>query len=197
VRRVAVPIFCLLLLASSFSRAEEVKKEAPATKGNDTSSILTEMRRLEHRGGIVFQSPDWKVARKDDALLVLEKAGVPAKKIPFGMLVVAIEQGPERASEIDWLAVEKNMERSARQAGTTLELEPAQDWDKTTAFRGKRFTGTLKAKGVDVAIEMIGLANDGKLVTVSMVAPKNAQSLFSLVEKIASSVKGPKNRNAR
>ncbi|MEC9071054.1 MAG: hypothetical protein VX938_01690, partial [Myxococcota bacterium] len=81
--------------------------------------------KLDGHGGLEVQIPaepahPWKMVKQDDVLLVLERPPVPDKGLPFGLLIVASEQGPETTKGIDWKRIKDNIITAAGKSGSDL-----------------------------------------------------------------------------
>lgn len=156
-----------------------------ATAQTDETAELT----LSGQGGVTFLAPQWKRARSEEAVAVLERAADVEARTPFAMLLMAVEQGPARTDEVDWARIRDNVVAAAKETGSTLELELGTDYVGAEGFSGKRLRGTLKAGERRVAVEMVALVAQDLLVTVSGVGPADGAEVGPLVERVAATTR--------
>jgi len=155
--------------------------------------------KLEGNGGLEIQVPadpahPWNMVKQDDVLLVLERPPMPEKGLPFGLLIVAAEQGPETTNGIDWKRIKDNIIGAATKSGSDLKLSLAGSWDVGKDLREKgaeaqKLTGTMTANEREVNVAMVALVAPGRLVTISELGPKDGAP--SVYEKVARSVRLP------
>ena len=143
-------------------------------------------------GGVDLEVPSdpahpWKAVKQDDVVLVLERQAIVDKGLSFGLLLVAVEQGPESVDAVDWKRVRSNVVDEAKKNGSDLRLESAGDWKAGPGVKGKRFKGSMTANGREVAVVMVAIASPGVLLTISEVAPNAAG--VTTVEGVAKSAR--------
>ena len=76
------------------------------------------------------------------------------------------------------------MSKSGLKATTSSSSRPKAD-----GFAGQRMSGTLKSQGRSLAVEIVGLVKDGKLVTVSTLTGKRMQDAIDLVQEVAATTR--------
>ncbi|MGM0577045.1 MAG: hypothetical protein ACQEXJ_15070 [Myxococcota bacterium] len=145
--------------------------------------------RLEARGGVTFEAPDWKETRHDEAVAVLERAPDPDADVPFGLLILAVEEGPQDIEDIDWERIKDNIVASSKEAGSALDLKLGDAWDGAEGFEGRRLAGTLTAGEREVAVDMVALVAADVLITVSAIGPQEGSGTGELAERVAGTAK--------
>jgi hypothetical protein len=142
-------------------------------------------------GGASLTTPDYREVRKDAAVVVLEQLPEPAQQKTFRVLVLAIEEGPTGpADAIPWDKVKDNVVSSAGKSGRTLTLAVGEPFADSSGFAGRRLVGELAApNGKKVAIELVALVKDEKLVTIGMLAEAIGAAERTVLDGIAKTVK--------
>jgi len=165
VRSFAPLITALLLTSAAPAGAQPTPPPAP------TTPATTELRLTAH-GGVTVQVPGWKEIRKDGAIAVLEQLPEPAADKPYYVLMCAVEEGPPAGAPIPWEKVRDNVVQAASKNGRKLTLEVGEPFTAAAAFEGRRLLGALESgtPGKKVALELIALVKDGKLLTVGLIA---------------------------
>jgi hypothetical protein len=101
----------------------------------------------------------------------------------------ALEDGPT-AKVIPWDKVRQNIVDAASKSGRTLELSPKEAFTGAAGFEGQRFQGTFKSgTGKQVALEIVALVKDGKLLTVGLIAESLTPAATELLDKVAKSAR--------
>lgn len=145
--------------------------------------------RLTALGGATLTVPTWKEVRKDAAVLVLEQLPDPATQKTYQVLMCAFEEGPT-AKVVPWDKVRQNIVDAASKGGRALELAPKEPFTGAPGFEGQRFQGTFKSgAGKQVALEIVALVKDGKLLTVGVIAESLAPAVTELIDKVAKSAR--------
>lgn len=185
---VTVALFSLL-------SAPLVVNADPTRKGSGEASSF----KLEGNGGLELQVPadpahPWNKVKQDDVLLVLERPPVPEKNLPFGLLLVAIEQGPETTEGMDWKRIKDNIISAAKKSGSDLKLTLAGTWEVSKGLaeqgvQGQKLSGTMTANEREVNVAMVALVAPGRLVTISELGEKGGNA--SVYQKVAGSVRLP------
>ncbi len=141
---------------------------------------------LEAQGGVAFKAPDWKQGRKDEAVLVLERAADSDKKVDFGVVVLSIEEGPTRTDKVDWERIRDNIVKAAKDAGGELELKVQGDFADVEGLAGRHLDGTLKSGERVSVVHMVALVGQGVMVSVTAIGPKStAKGNGKLVSAVA------------
>ena len=78
---------------------------------------LSKEVKLKGEREAIVMAPNWRPTSEEAAITVLERAPDKAKKISFGLLMLAIEEGPESTEGVDWSAVRDNIVAAAKAAG--------------------------------------------------------------------------------
>lgn len=145
--------------------------------------------KLTALGGATLTVPTWKEVRKDAAVLVLEQLPDPAAQRPYQVLMCALEEGPT-AKVVPWDKVRQNIVEAASKSGRALELAPKEAFAGAAGFEGQRFQGTFKSgNGKQVALEIVALVKDGKLLTVGVIAESLSPAATELIDKVAKSAR--------
>lgn len=150
--------------------------------------------RLTAHGGALVQVPAWKEIRKDGAIAVLEQLPEPAAQKPFYVLMCALEEGPQKGAPIPWDKVRDNIVQAASKNGRKLALEVGEPFTGAATFEGRRLVGSLESAtpGKKVAIELIALVRDGKLMTIGLIAETMGPAENDLVVGVAKTARlGP------
>ena len=172
--RTVVPLLSLLVAAGASAQ--------PAPPA------LEQEVRLATLGGLVVKAPAWKVSRRDDAVAVLEQAPDPAHKRPFHVLMVALEAGPA-PGPIPWEKIRDNVVTAATKSGRSLSLELGDAWPGAPGFEARYLSGSFRGAGDErVALELLALVKDGRLVTVSLVSEAQTPDTRSLLDAVAATV---------
>jgi hypothetical protein len=156
---------------------------APHVVGKPTPP-LTKTVSLKSHGGAQMKTPDWKSARADEAVNVLERVGADSRG-GFLTLVLAVEQGPTKVDVIDWEVVRENILGAAKGAGSDLTLEPLGDWTGAPSFKGHRFKGTMRRAERDVAVQMVALMASGVMLTITSLGAPADPALGELAQAVA------------
>lgn len=146
---------------------------------------------LTAHGGATLTTPDYREVRKDAAVVVLEQLPGPAPQKTFRVLVCAIEDGPKGPVDtIPWDKVKDNVVSSAGKSGRTLTLSVGEPFADASGFVGRRLVGELAApNGKKVAIELVALVKDEKLVTIGLLAEVIGAAERTVLDGIAKTVK--------
>ncbi len=174
----------LLLLSVGPTAVAQAPGSAPGTP--EKTAELS----LSAEGGVTVTAPDWKQVRADKAVAVVERAQDVESRTPFAMLLLAIEEGPTRADDVDWDKIRDNIVQAARDTGSevSLELQPTP-FTSASGFSGRRLVGTVKAKEREVSVHMVALVAPDVLVTVSALGPKDSAETGPLVDRVAATAK--------
>jgi hypothetical protein len=153
----------------------------------ETSKKLT----LTTHGGAVMTAPSYREVRKDAGVVVLEQLPDPAQQKTFQVLVCAIEEGPVGPVEgIPWDKVRDNVVSSAGKSGRTLTLTVGEAFGEAEGFAGRRLVGELAApNGRKVALELVALVKDEKLVTIGLLAEQIGASERAVLDGVAKTVR--------
>ena len=153
--------------------------------------------KLKGGGGLELRVPadpahPWNTVKHDDVLLVLERPPVPEKGLPFGLLLVAVEQGPDTTTGIDWDRVKDNIISAAKNSGSDLKLNLGGSWQvgKNLTEQGvqaQKLVGSMTANEREVDVSMVAMVAPGRLVTISELGPTGGGA--SVYEKVARSVR--------
>lgn len=163
---------------------------APATPSPSGSTAL----HLTAHGGATLQVPSWKEIRKDGAIAVLEQLPEPAAQKPYYVLMCAMEEGPPAGAPVPWDKVRDNIVQAASKNGRKLTLEVGEPFAGAAAFEGRRLIGALESgtPGKKVALELIALVKEGKLLTVGLIAENVGPSEAELLAGVAKTARlGP------
>ncbi|HRE90126.1 MAG TPA: hypothetical protein PK095_13415, partial [Myxococcota bacterium] len=128
---------------------------------------------LRAHGGATLTAPAYTELRKDDAVVVLEQLPDPAQKKTFRVLVLSVEPAPFEGAAAPWDKVKDNIVSATQKSGRVLTLDAGAPFTPELAgFAGRRFKGSLAATngGRAVAIELVALVKDKRLVTVGLIA---------------------------
>lgn len=140
---------------------------------------------LTANGGATFKAPDWKQTRKDAAVAVFERQADADKKLSFGVLVLAIEEGPKRIDKVDWDLIRDNVLKAAKDAGGELTLEGGDEFKDVEGLAGRRFTGIVKNGERESTVEMVALVGKGVMVTVTAIGPRADKGAAELALSVA------------
>jgi len=162
----------------------------PALAETAAPPQLSKTIRLAGHGGATLTAPDWKTARTDAEVAILERSG-PSSRGGFTTLVMAVEEGPRKARTIDWDTVRDNILSAAKGAGSNLTLSLAGPWTGASGFQGQRLVGAMRSGGRDVKVEMVALIAPGVLVTVTAIGPPGDAALTPLAEAVAKTASRP------
>ena len=171
----------MVLALTSVAVAQQVPEQPKSTEHS-----------LKGGGGVSLQVPvnvehPWKKVKQDDVVLVLERPSVPDKGLKFGLLLVAVEQGPASVDVVDWKRVRQNVVDEAKKNGSDLRLEAAGAWKGAEGTAGRRFKGSMTANSREVAVSMVAIASPGALLTISEVAP--AADGIKILDAVAKSAR--------
>ncbi len=143
--------------------------------------------RLDGHGGCTFKVPDWTVSGpKKDNLAVLKTNKVKGSEGYF-ILMLTVEHVP--AGTVDWNKVRQNVQAAAKKGGAELLLTLGAVWTKTPGFTGRQMLGVLTTKGKRMVVQLISMAQAGRLVTVTLLTAKETKVSQKLLQAIASAVK--------
>lgn len=160
---------------------------APALAAPELSKEV----KLKGEREAVVMAPNWRPTSEEAAITVLERAPDKAKKVSFGLLMLAIEEGPESAEGVDWSAVRDNIVAAAKAAGSPVTLEVKEAFTRASGLQGRRLAGTTKVNERTVSIEMIALIAPKVLVTISSVGRTDDSGVAKLATDVAATVKIP------
>ncbi len=172
-----IPMLSILLVtltSGSLWAAPELSKEVKLQKGAHTA---------------VVQAPSWRVTSSNETTAVLERAPDRTKKVGFGLLMLAVEEGPEKVDAVDWDAVRNNIVAAAKAAGSPLRLELKEDFKGAQGWTGRRLVGTAQVEARTVQIEMIALVAPKVLLTISSVGRTDDAEVEKLATVVAASAK--------
>jgi len=150
--------------------------------------------RFEALGGASLQVPAWKEIRREGAVAVYEQLPDPAAQRPYYVLMCALEEGPPKGGPIAWDKVRDNIMTAASKNGRSLTLEVKEPYTGAAGFESRRLVGEFKSATPEkkVAIELIALVKDGKLLTIGLVAEALGPATSELLQGIARSAQlGP------
>ena len=150
---------------------------------------LTNEVRLKGEREAVVQTPGWRTTSEEPAITVLERAPDKAKKVSFGLLMLAMEEGPESTEGIDWGAVRDNIVAAAKAANSPLSLELKGAFTATSGLMGRRLSGTTKVDERTVAVEMVALVAPKVLITISCVGRTDDPGISKLAADVATTTK--------
>lgn len=170
-RSFASLITALFLTSAAPASAQPTPPPATPPPATTPNAATTELRLTAH-GGVSVQVPSWKEIRKDGAIAVLEQLPEPAADKPYYVLMCAVEEGPPAGAPIPWDKVRDNVVQAASKNGRKLTLEVGEPFTGAAAFEGRRLLGALDSgtPGKKVALELIALVKNGKLLTVGLIA---------------------------
>lgn len=182
--------FASCLAATLLVMSVPVTAAAQAPGGSPATPEQTAELSLSAQGGVSVTAPDWKKVRTDEAVAVVERAPDAESRTPFAMLLVAIEEGPSRADDVDWDKIRDNIVQAAKDTGSEvkLTLQPGT-FDAASGFTGRRLVGTIVAKEREVAVHMVALVAADVLVTVSALGAKDSAEIGPLVDRVAATAK--------
>jgi hypothetical protein len=148
---------------------------------------------LEALGGISLEVPGWKEVRRDSAVAVFEQAPEPAANKPYYVLMCAFEEGPPADAPIAWDKVRDNIVQAASKNGRKLTLELKEPYTGAGSFEGRRFIGEFTSATPNrmVAIELLALVKDAKLLTIGLIAEALGPETNKLVQGVAKTAKLP------
>lgn len=146
---------------------------------------------LEALGGATIDVPTWKEVRRDAAVAVFEQLPEPAADKPYLVLMCALEEGPPAGAAVAWDEVRDNIVKAASKNGRTLALEVKEPFTGAAGFEGRRLVGEFTSTSPDkkVAIELVALVKEGKLLTVGLVAEALGAKTGELVAAVAGSAR--------
>lgn len=146
---------------------------------------------LEALGGVTLQVPSWREVRRDAAVAVLEQLPEPGADKPYYVLMCAFEEGPPKDAPIAWDKVRDNIVQAASKNGRTLKLELKEPYTGASGFEARRLVGEFISASPNrtVAIELLALVKDAKLLTVGLVAEELTPEASKLVAEVAKSAK--------
>jgi len=166
----------------------------PGAPSHAAAPALTNDVNLSAEGGVSFKTPAWRVEKSEAAPAVLARAPDNAKKLGFGLLVLAIEEGPESTEGLDWSRVRDNIVAAAKATGSGLALEVGDPFQSAKGFSGRLMTGTTKVGERTVKVEMVALAAPKVLVTVSSVGRSDDSGVAGLAASVAATARRPDKR---
>lgn len=149
---------------------------------------------LKAHGGATLTAPAYAELRKDDAVVVLEQLPDPAQKKTFRVLVLSVEPAPFEGAATPWDKVKDNIVTATQRSGRVLTLDTgAALVPEVAGFAGRHFKGTLAATngGRVVAIELIALVKDKRLVTVGLIAEQVQDADRAVLDEVARSTRLP------
>ena len=152
---------------------------------------LSKEVKLKGEREAIVMAPNWRPTSEEAAITVLERAPDKAKKISFGLLMLAIEEGPESTEGIDWSAVRDNIVAAAKAAGSPLNLEVKETFTGAAGLQGRRLAGSTKVDERTVSVEMIALIAPKVLVPISSVGRTDDSGVAKLATDVAATVKIP------
>ncbi len=138
-------------------------------------------------GNVTFRTPEWRTPKTETgkATAVLERAPDKAKKISFGLLVLAIEEGPDTNDDVDWEKVRKNIVGGAKASGSELSLKVGAPFTAPSGLVGRRLSGTTMVGERTVKVEMVALLAPKILMTVSSVGRMDDVGVAELATAVA------------
>jgi hypothetical protein len=151
---------------------------------------LSKVVTLEGHGGATITAPQWKTARSDGKVTILERTGT-ATRGGFNTLILAVEEGPSKAQAVDWKVVRDNILDAAKGAGSNLTLELKGDWKGADTFRGQRLLGTMRSGDRAVRVAMIALIASGVLVTITAIGAEDDAAVGALADAVARTTTRP------
>jgi len=150
---------------------------------------LSKEVKLSGQRDAIVMTPDWRTSTEEPAITVLERVPDKSKKISFGLLVLAMEEGPESTEGIDWKKVRDNIVAAAEHAGGPLTLEVKEPFTSAKGLVGRKLSGTAKVEDRTVKVEMIALIAPKVLLTVSSVGRTDDVGVAELATAVATSVR--------
>jgi len=157
-------------------------------------SAPTQALRFEALGGATLQVPSWKEIRREGAVAVYEQLPESGAQRPYYVLMCALEEGPPKGAPVAWDKVRENIMQAASKNGRTLTLEVKEPYTGAAGFESRRLIGEFKSATPEkkVAIELIALVKDGKLLTIGLVAEALGPATAELTQAVARSARlGP------
>ena len=157
-------------------------------------SAPTQLLRFDALGGASLEVPSWKEIRHEGAVAVYEQLPEPTAQKPYYVLMCALEEGPPKGQPVAWDKVRDNIMQAASKNGRTLTLEVKDAYIGAAGFESRRLVGEFKSATPEkkVAIELIALVKDGKLLTIGLVAEALGPATSELLQGIARSAQlGP------
>lgn len=150
---------------------------------------LTEDLALEAEGGVGFRVPAWKKDRHESAIAVFERAtSGDAGDQTFFMLLLAVEPGPPAGTAVEWEQVRQNIVSAGSRDGGGLQLAIRGAFEGPAGFEAQRMSGSLTAREQTIAVDLVALVSEGKLVTVTVLSMKSDVVSTALTAAVAQSV---------
>lgn len=164
-----------------------------AARAQPAPPTLEQELRLTALGGAALKVPAWKEVRKDDAVSVREQLPDPAQQKPFYVVMAAIEEGPADAAAVAWDKVRDNIVEAASKNGRKLELKVGDAFAGAAGFTARWLAGEfVGANGKKVALALIALVRDKRLVTIGVISEEATPAAKTLAEDIAKTARlGP------
>lgn len=166
----SLSLILLILTSSPTWAAPDLRKEVNLSNEFSTATL---------------RAPDWRAVTTKPGLAVFERAPDKAKKISFGLLVLAIEEGPKTTERVDWNQVRKNIVDAAQAAGSELSLTVGDGFDASPGLVGRRLSGTTKVGERTVTVEMVAILSPKVLLTISSVGRTDAVGVADLATAVA------------
>lgn len=151
--------------------------------------LRKEVKLTSDGSSATFMAPNWRAEKTEDALAVFERAPNKAKKISFGLLVLAIEEGPKTTKRVDWEQVVANIVTTAKAAGSALVLEVGLAFPPSKGMVGKRLSGTTTVGERTVKVEIIALIAPNVLLTISSVGRMDDVGVADLATAVAATAR--------
>ncbi len=147
--------------------------------------------RFEVLGGASLDVPNWKQVRREGGIAVYEQLPDATTQKPFYVLMCSLEEGPPTGAPIAWDKVRDNIVQAASKNGRNLTLDLKDPYTGVAGFEARRLTGEFKSSTPEkkVAIELLALVKDGKLLTIGIVAETLGPATSELVQNVAKSVR--------
>lgn len=131
------------------------------------------------------KAPGWRSVKTQAGLSVFERAPDKAKKINFGLLVLAIEEGPKTTDGVNWKQVRENIVAAAKAAGSQLSLTVGEAFTASPGLVGRRLSGTTKVGERTVTVEMVAIVAPNTLLTISSVGRTDDLGVADLATAVA------------
>ena len=150
--------------------------------------LSKEVKLSAEREAIVL-TPNWRTTSTEPAITVLERIPDKGKKISFGLLMLAMEEGPASTDGIDWQKVRGNIVAAANAAGSPLTLEVKDPFNGAKGLVGRRLSGTTKVEERTVKVEMVALVAPKVLLTISSVGRTDDIAVAELATAVATTAR--------